>query len=112
MALSQKQQAGLSQSPYIPDEFKRRQYYLKSTVPSEAEVWLEGPRASVLLVTAGRFVFVGRRRRVFLRWAFEPDYFDGFLINTFEIFRLEPVETACANMRADDLFYGFAPCFI
>src|SRR5215475_9004978 len=107
-----KQQARLSLSTYIPDEFERQRYYLKSTVPSEACAWLESPRASVLLVTAGRLVFIGRRRRVFLRRAFEPDDFNGFLINPFEIFRLKPVKTASANMRANDLFDGLAPCFI
>ena len=65
-----------------------------------------------MLVTTGRLVFIGRRRWVFLWRAFEPDDFDGFLINPFEIFRLKPVQTACANMRADDLFNGFASCFI
>jgi len=107
-----KQQAGLSLSPYIPDEFKRRRSCLKSRVLIVSDAWLQGPRAPVLLVTASRFVFISRRRRVFLRRAFEADDFNGFLINPFKIFRLEPVQTTRANMRSDDLLDGLAPCFI
>src|SRR5262249_57762221 len=57
-----KQQAGLSLSPYIPDELKRRRSCLKSIVLIESDAWLQGPRAPVLLVTAGRVVFFFPRR--------------------------------------------------
>jgi hypothetical protein len=67
------------------------------------------PWASILLITASRFIFVGRHRQVFLRWPFEPNDFNGFLVDSLEIFRLEPVQAAGADVRADDLLDGFAP---
>jgi len=70
------------------------------------------PRASILLITASRFIFVGRHRQVFLRRPFEPDNFNGFLVNPLEIFRLEPVQAARADVRADDLLDGLAPSIV
>src|SRR5262245_52607382 len=92
--------------------FKRHRSYLKLTVPIEDNALLEGSRTSILLVTASRFIFIGRRRRVFFRRAFETYDFDGFLINPFQIFWLKPVQATGADVCANNLFDGLASCFI
>jgi hypothetical protein len=69
---------------------------------------LQSPWASILLIAASRFIFVGRHRQVFFRRPFEPNNFNGFLVNPLEIFGLEPIQAARANVRADDLLDGLA----
>src|SRR5262245_2642182 len=49
------------------------------------------PWASILLIAASRFVFIGRHRQVFLRRPFEPYDFNSFLVDPLEIFWLESV---------------------
>ena len=67
------------------------------------------PWASILLIAASRFIFVGRHRQVFLRRSFEPDDFNSFLVDSLKIFWLETVQTAGADVCADDLLDGLAP---
>lgn len=67
------------------------------------------PWASILLIAASRFIFVGRHRQIFLRRSFEPDDFNGFLVDSLKIFWLETVQTAGADVGAYDLLDGLAP---
>jgi hypothetical protein len=103
-----------------PDQVRRLTFLMNlnaTGIVSKKEIELKSARsqcpwASILLIPASRFIFVGRHRQVFLRRPFEPDNFDGFLVNPLEIFRLEPVQAACADVRADDLLDGLAPSIV
>src|SRR5262245_38709219 len=99
-----------------PDQVRRLTFLMNLSatgIVSKQEIELKSERsqcpwASILLITASRFIFIGRHSQVFLRRPFEPDDFNGFLVDPLEIFWLEPVQAAGADVRADDLLDGLA----
>jgi hypothetical protein len=103
-----------------PDQVRRLTFLMNfnaTGIVSKQEIELKSARsqcpwASILLIPASRFIFVGRHRQVFLRRSFKPNDFNGFLVYSLEIFRLETVQAAGADVRADDLLDGLAPIIV
>lgn len=73
---------------------------------------LKSSRTAILFVASRRLVLACGKRGVFLRGTFKADDLDRFLIDAFQIFRLETIQAAGADVCTNDLLHGFTTCFI
>ena len=65
-----------------------------------------------MFVTASRFVFADGMCGFLFRRPFQANDFDSFLVNPFQVLRLETVQTAGVDVSTHHLFNRLFACFI